>query len=267
MESTVLDLRSGRIIAGAHAETLPGDPLWPNNRDIRARAARSPAARVPGRARGRHHRDGQGRAIDKGGRPVKNLSDVIVYVDGPKAKGRSEHVRMVMKSKEFRPRVVAVTTGGVVDFPNQDPIFHNVFSVPGSTASTWTSTSGRKRERGPSRLPAWRGLLQHPSADERGSVVRDNPFFATAGADGSFTIETCPPASGGSGHGRSAPRGRRRDRVPARTERDRAAQLDASQWKRVRTRTSSARTTRRTRVLGRASGWASPRRSCSSSAC
>ena len=27
------------------------------------------------------------------------------------------------------PRVVAVTRGGAVDFPNLDPIFHNVFSV------------------------------------------------------------------------------------------------------------------------------------------
>ena len=36
-----------------------------------------------------------------------------------------------MKGKEFRPRVVAVAAGGTVDFPNEDPIFHNVFSVSG----------------------------------------------------------------------------------------------------------------------------------------
>ena len=56
---------------------------------------------------------------------------MIVYVDGPKAPSKPERVTMAMKGKAFRPRVAAVSAGGTVDFPNEDPIFHNVFSVSG----------------------------------------------------------------------------------------------------------------------------------------
>lgn len=37
--------------------------------------------------------------------------------------------RLAQKDQCFVPRVVAVFAGGTVDFPNQDPIYHNVFSV------------------------------------------------------------------------------------------------------------------------------------------
>lgn len=39
--------------------------------------------------------------------------------------------RMTMKRKEFDPRVLVVTRGTSVRFPNDDPILHNVFSVSG----------------------------------------------------------------------------------------------------------------------------------------
>ena len=33
------------------------------------------------------------------------------------------------RDENFVPRVVAVTVGSTVDFPNDDPIYHNVFSL------------------------------------------------------------------------------------------------------------------------------------------
>jgi len=36
--------------------------------------------------------------------------------------------RMEQKDKQFRPHVLAIPVGATVDFPNRDPIFHNVFS-------------------------------------------------------------------------------------------------------------------------------------------
>ncbi|MEM9554199.1 MAG: carboxypeptidase regulatory-like domain-containing protein [Acidobacteriota bacterium] len=38
---------------------------------------------------------------------------------------------MTMQRKEFEPRVLVVTQGTAVRFPNRDPILHNVFSVSG----------------------------------------------------------------------------------------------------------------------------------------
>lgn len=41
----------------------------------------------------------------------------------------SPRPRLVQKNKSFEPHVVAVTVGSVVEFPNKDPFFHNVFSL------------------------------------------------------------------------------------------------------------------------------------------
>ena len=40
-----------------------------------------------------------------------------------------EHIRLVQKNKEFTPHLLAITAGTSVEFPNEDPFFHNVFSL------------------------------------------------------------------------------------------------------------------------------------------
>jgi plastocyanin len=40
-----------------------------------------------------------------------------------------EHVRLVQRDKRFIPHLLVITTGTKVQFPNQDPFFHNVFSL------------------------------------------------------------------------------------------------------------------------------------------
>src|SRR5688500_4187000 len=69
--------------------------------------------------------------VDKPGRRTSDLSDVVVYLDGVKVKPRPATATVVMKGKVFSPHVVAVPVGGTVEFPNEDPIFHNAFSVSG----------------------------------------------------------------------------------------------------------------------------------------
>jgi plastocyanin len=41
----------------------------------------------------------------------------------------TRHPQLAQKNQEFVPRVLPVVAGTTVDFPNMDPIFHNVFSV------------------------------------------------------------------------------------------------------------------------------------------
>jgi hypothetical protein len=64
-------------------------------------------------------------------RPESELSNVIVFIqDAPKTSplplGRA---RILQESETFLPRVVAITRGSTVDFPNGDPFFHDVFSL------------------------------------------------------------------------------------------------------------------------------------------
>src|SRR5215470_2244536 len=40
-----------------------------------------------------------------------------------------QHFRLVQKNKRFTPHILVVPVGSVVDFPNLDPFFHNVFSL------------------------------------------------------------------------------------------------------------------------------------------
>jgi len=39
------------------------------------------------------------------------------------------HPKIVQKNKRFETRLLAVEVGSTVDFPNDDPFFHNVFSL------------------------------------------------------------------------------------------------------------------------------------------
>jgi plastocyanin len=42
---------------------------------------------------------------------------------------QKEHLRLEQKNKTFVPHLLVVPVGSVVEFPNHDPFFHNVFSL------------------------------------------------------------------------------------------------------------------------------------------
>jgi len=63
------------------------------------------------------------------------VSDAVVYFERIPAAAESvlarqvTHPSLAQKDQCFLPRVLPITQGTVVDFPNMDPIYHNVFSV------------------------------------------------------------------------------------------------------------------------------------------
>ncbi len=73
----------------------------------------------------------------KGSRPADN-SNAVVYLtplEGTsdslevRTEPPSHRFRLVQKNKRFTPHVLVVPVGAVVEFPNYDPFFHNVFSL------------------------------------------------------------------------------------------------------------------------------------------
>lgn len=55
---------------------------------------------------------------------------VIVYAEALDGRpGQPGRFKLTQKNKSFLPHVLAVPTGSTVSFPNDDPIFHNVFSL------------------------------------------------------------------------------------------------------------------------------------------
>ena len=131
--------------------------------------------------------------VDKGGRKATDLSEVVVYVDAARVKPRPATATMVMKGKAFNPHVVVVPVGGTVQFPNEDPIFHNAFSVSGDNRFDMELY---KRPKVGSFTFQHPGIVKvycniHPQMSAV-VVVRDNPLFTKAAADGTFTIENVP---------------------------------------------------------------------------
>ena len=47
----------------------------------------------------------------------------------PPSASKDPHPRLIQKNKTFQPHVLVVPVGSVVEFPNHDPFFHNVFSL------------------------------------------------------------------------------------------------------------------------------------------
>jgi plastocyanin len=72
---------------------------------------------------------------EKSARSEKDASDVVAWLKPsgseppPRAAAPKGKVQLVQYHKSFQPHVLVVPVGTVVDFPNRDPFFHNVFSL------------------------------------------------------------------------------------------------------------------------------------------
>lgn len=122
------------------------------------------------------------------------LSNVVVYVKTTAAGAAPTRATIRQTNEAFVPHLVAITTGSTVEFPNDDLIFHNVFSL--SRAGTFDLgryPRGRSKSRTftePGLVKVYCHLHSHMSALVR---VFDHPHFAIPDAQGRFTIAGLTP--------------------------------------------------------------------------
>jgi plastocyanin len=123
------------------------------------------------------------------------ISNVIVFLkDAPhRADPAPMHVTIAQKDEAFVPRVVAITRGSTIDFPNSDPFFHNVFSLSrGANFDLGRYPRGESRSR---RFPN-AGLVKvycHIHSHMTASImVFDHPYFRIPASDGAFTLDDVP---------------------------------------------------------------------------
>ena len=123
-----------------------------------------------------------------------SLTDLVVWLrpvsSPPPETVDLPHRTLLQKDKMFRPHVLPVRVGTVVDFPNADPIFHNAFSnydgqifdvslyPPGTTRSV--------RFRRPGIVRVFCNI--HPMMSAI-ILVLDTPYFAKLDAAGRYRIE------------------------------------------------------------------------------
>ena len=126
------------------------------------------------------------------------VREVLVYLDGVEAAAPASLLQptreLSSRDKVFVPHVLAVPVGGEVSFPNVDEIMHNVFSITrGNRFDLGLYKSGARK----TYVFETPGLVRiycniHPQMSAV-VLVRDNPYFAWAEPDGSFSIDDVPP--------------------------------------------------------------------------
>lgn len=128
---------------------------------------------------------------------VQDSSDVVVWLTplhseepvepGPK-------VRLLQKSKRFTPHLLVVKQGTQIDFPNEDPFFHNVFSIyrgrPFDLGLYESGTTKSVRFTQPGASYIFCNI--HPEMSAVVLVLKTS-HFAQSAKDGSFQIANIPP--------------------------------------------------------------------------
>jgi plastocyanin len=127
--------------------------------------------------------------------PISELQNVVVYLkDAPARRLPPTHVEIRQRHESFIPSVVAVPVGSTVEFPNDDPIYHNVFSL--SSARNFNlgrypqgKTKGVTFDK-PGLVRVFCDIHSHMSATV---LVFNHPWFAIPDESGRFQLPEVPP--------------------------------------------------------------------------
>lgn len=107
---------------------------------------------------------------------------------------RAQRPRLVQKDKTFRPHLLVIEAGTSVEFPNQDPFFHSVFSLfNGQRFDLGLYEAGTTRTlRFDKPGVSYIFCNIHPEMSAV-VLVLDTPFFGISDATGNVTIPAVPP--------------------------------------------------------------------------
>jgi plastocyanin len=135
--------------------------------------------------------------ITKDGSPKANRSGVAVYLENVPGPMPAPVVReMRQKNLTFTPGLMVIVKGTTVEFPNDDKVFHNVFSVSKSTRfdlglyKSGTTKAVTFKQAGV--VDVYCNI--HPQMIAKIKVL-DTGYYAVTGADGSFRIKNVPPGT------------------------------------------------------------------------
>jgi plastocyanin len=133
---------------------------------------------------------------------VLDASQVVVWlvptgaVQRVSATTQKPHYRLVQHNKRFEPSLLVVPVGSVVDFPNYDPWFHNVFSLyRGKRFDLGLYQAGAQRSVKFDRIgPSYLFCNIHPGMTGVVLAVESN-FFGISDKTGHYSIADVPPGN------------------------------------------------------------------------
>ena len=135
-------------------------------------------------------------------RDVPDLLRSVVYLESA-PRGAFETTdggRAVMdqRNETFVPHVLAISTGTIVDFPNSDKFYHNVFSLSKTRPfDLGRYAAGNSRPVRFDRAGIVRVFCDIHSHMNAYILVFSHPFFAMTDALGRYRIENVPPGTYG----------------------------------------------------------------------
>lgn len=131
--------------------------------------------------------------------PSYKLSEkAVVFLEGEELKGQIflppiQHPILDQKDLTFHPQVLPILMGTIVNFPNQDNLFHNVFSYSQPKEFDLgrypTGESRAVRFDRPGVVRVYCDIHAHMNAT---ILILENPFFAAPDEDGNYTIKNVP---------------------------------------------------------------------------
>ena len=124
------------------------------------------------------------------------VADAVVMIEGPANGSGTTRARMNQQHEAFAPHVLGVAVGTTVDFPNSDPVLHNVFSTsPAKRFDLGMYGQGETRNIA---FDSPGVVLVRCNVHPRMTgyiVVHSNPYVAVTDAHGSYTITGVPPGT------------------------------------------------------------------------
>jgi plastocyanin len=135
-----------------------------------------------------------GTAVAKG----KPVADAVVWIDAPLGTRSPPRTDAVLEQRDlqFFPRVLAVSVGTHVKFPNDDRVLHNVFSYhDGKPFDLGLYPVGEVKDVPFDRPGLSRIYCNIHSQMAAYVMVVDTPFFAVSDADGRFSLADVPPGT------------------------------------------------------------------------
>lgn len=149
-----------------------------------------------------HEVSGSVDVLLKDGKKKDDLSSAVVYLDQIKdpplipASILKKDYSMETRNKQLSPRVLAVPIGATVNFPNFDPIFHNLFSVSKPNDFDLGLYKGGTSKNRTFTIP---GVIRvycnvHPQMNAT-IVVTNSAFYTDADKAGNYSLGQVPVGS------------------------------------------------------------------------
>lgn len=148
-----------------------------------------------GSASAQHSLGGRVTILEKPGENTTDLRNAVVYLLPKSGTARTTEMKaqMAMDGRQFSPRVVIVTPGSSVQYPNTDPFSHNIFSTAAGAAfdlGVYGSGPGKATTfKKAGAFPVYCNI--HPKMTAY-VVVVPTPWHTQPGPDGRWSLGAVP---------------------------------------------------------------------------